>query len=82
MVVSPTQKAERTFTTMAWLGGIAVTLLTCACIYWAFDEKENSPQLKQQTTSEQHPTELPKTEIKKETLPPPPQPPLEPEPQH
>lgn len=82
MVVSPTRKAERTFTLMAWLGGIAVTLLTGVCIYWAFNEQENSPQLKQQTTSEQAPTELPKTEIKKETLPPPPKPPLQPAPQY
>ena len=77
MVVMPTRRAEHTFAWTAGLGGIAVVVLTVACIYLAFEKKGNTPETNQANISGRALTAPPKSETKAEPALAPPQPPLQ-----
>ncbi|BBL22682.1 hypothetical protein [Comamonas terrigena] len=55
MVVKPTRHAETAFTWTAWLGGIAVVVLTVACVFWAFKNEVKTPDNTKETISEPSP---------------------------
>jgi hypothetical protein len=83
MVVTPTQRAEQTFSGTAWLGGTAVVVLTVACIYLAFENKGNSTQeVSQENISGQAPAEPSTIDIKTDAVSTPAQPLLQPAPEN
>lgn len=82
MVVIPTKQAESTFVWTARLGGTAIVALTVACIYLAFEGKENSPGNNQENIFEHDLMRPTKSDIKTESVSALPQPPLQPMPEN
>lgn len=78
MVEKPTQRAEQTFRWTAGLGGIAVVVLTVACIFLAFENK-SLPKADQEGIPGEDLSRPPKLEIKPSADATPPGPLLQPQ---
>jgi hypothetical protein len=81
MVSMPARRAEQTFALTAWLGGIAVAVLTVACICTAFMGEESTPWTTQKNEYGQAINVLPNPETKAETVSAPPRAPSPPAPE-